>query len=81
MPHGRHIYAKGSDMENTTMYAYPHYDSALPHWKYVLKYCSDCPCINLLDQETNKKHEERTPSICFTSFTSLDVLLIMLEFH
>ena len=57
MPHGRHIYAKASDMSNATMCAYPHSDDALPHWKCLLRCCSDCPCINLPDQETNKKHE------------------------
>ena len=53
MPHGRHIYANVSDIENSTMYAYPHSDSALPHWKCVLRCCFDCPCINITDQETN----------------------------
>ena len=65
MPHGSHIYAKASDMENATMCTYPHSDHALPHWKYVLRCCADCSCINLPDQETTKKHEETTPSIRF----------------
>ena len=65
MPHGRHIYAKASDMENETICAYPHFDHALTHWKCVLRCCDYCPCINLPDQETNKKHEETTPSIRF----------------
>ena len=30
MPHERHIYAKASDMEKETMYAYPQSDHALP---------------------------------------------------
>ena len=55
MPHGRHIYAKASDMENDTMCTYPHSDHALPHWKCVLRCCSDCPCINLPDQETDNQ--------------------------
>ena len=37
MPHGRHIYAKASDMANATMCACPHSDNALPHWKCVLR--------------------------------------------
>ena len=65
MPHGRHIYAKASDMENTTMCAYPYADDALPHWKCILRCCADCPCINLPEQETNKKNEETIPSIRF----------------
>ena len=38
MPHGRHIYAKASDMANAKMCTYPHYDNALSHWKYSLWY-------------------------------------------
>ena len=36
MTHGRHIYAKASDMAQATMCAYPQSDRALPHWKCVL---------------------------------------------
>ena len=61
MPDRHYIYAKASDMENTTICAYPYYDHALPHWKFVLRCCANCPCINLPDQETNKKYEETTP--------------------
>ena len=65
MIHGRHIYAKAYDMENATMCSYPQSDRALPHWKCLLWCCDDCPCFNIPDQETNKKHEEKTPSIRF----------------
>ena len=65
IPHGRHIYAKASDMENDTMCTYPQYDHALPHWKFLLRYCSECPHINITDQKTNKKHDKTTPSIRF----------------
>ena len=37
MSHGRHIYAKASDMENATMCTYPQSDHALPHWKFLLR--------------------------------------------
>ena len=66
MPHGSHIYAKASDMANAKMCTYPQSDHALPHWKCVLRCCADCPCINITDQETTKKHEETTPSITVT---------------
>ena len=56
MTHGRHIYANASDMENATMCPYPQYDHVLPHWKWVFRCCAKFPCINLPDQETNKKH-------------------------
>ena len=65
IPHGRHIYAKAYDMTNATMCTYPNSDNALPHWKYVFWCCSECPCINIPDQETTKKHDEITSSIRF----------------
>ena len=65
MPHGSHIYARASDMENAKMCTDPQYEHALLHWKYVLRCCADCPCINIPDQETTKKHDETTPSIRF----------------
>ena len=68
MPHGRHIYDKASDMAKATMCTYQQSDYALPHWKYVFRCCAKCPCINLHDQETNKKHEETKPSIRFHTY-------------
>ena len=81
MPHGNHIYAKASDMENATMCTYPQSDHALPHRKCVLWCCADCRCINIPDQETTKKHEKKHPLLGFTFTTSLDFLLLMVEFH
>ena len=65
MPHGRHIYAKSSDMEKEIMCTYPKSDHALPHCICVLWCCADFPCINIHDQEIYKEHEETTPSIRF----------------
>ena len=65
MPHGHHIYAKASGMEQATMCKYPQSDHALLHWKYVLRICSDCSCINLPDQETDNQNSDTTPSIRF----------------
>ena len=53
MPHGRHIYAKASDMKKATMCPYTQSDHALPHWKCVLRCCDKYPYINLPDQEKN----------------------------
>ena len=63
MPHGKHIYAKASDMANDTMCTYPQSENALPHWKCVLRCCDDCRCNNIPDQQTTKKHDETTPYI------------------
>ena len=53
MPHGRHIYANASDMAKATMGTYPQSNHALPNWKFVLRCCAKCPCINFPDQETD----------------------------
>ena len=50
MPHVCHIYAKASIMAKATMCAYPQSDHELPHCKYVLQCCDNCPCINLPDR-------------------------------
>ena len=50
MPHGCHIYAKASYMENATMGEYPQSDNALTHWRCVIQYCEKFPCVNLPDQ-------------------------------
>ena len=65
MPHGRHIYAKSSDMAQTTMCAYPQSDHALVHYKFVFPCCAKCPCINLPDQETDNQYSDTTPLIRF----------------
>ena len=65
MPHGSHIYAKASYVANATMCAYLHYDHSLPDWKCIFRCFAECPHIYLPDQETNKEHEETTPSIRF----------------
>ena len=65
MAHGRHIYAKASDMEQATMCAYPQSDHALPQCKLVLRCCADYTCINIPDQETYNKNSDTTPSIMF----------------
>ena len=81
MPHGRHIYAKASDMANATMCTYPQSEHVLPHWKCVLLCCADCTCINIPDQETNKNMKKQHPQLGFTFITSSDVVLSMVDFH
>ena len=81
MPHGCHIYAKASDMANATMCTYPQSDHALPHWRFVLRCYSDCPFIDIPDQETTKNMKKQHPQLGFTFTTSLDVVLLMVDFH
>ena len=65
MPHGRHIYETASDMDMDTMCAYLPYQHALPHWKFVLRFCSNCPRIDLPYQESDKHYFNPSPSIRF----------------
>ena len=81
MPHGRHIYSKAYDMANATMCTYPQSDHALSHWNHVLRCCSECPYINLSDQETNKKTKKQYTQLSFKFITSLEVVLLMSELH
>ena len=81
MPHGRHIYDKSSDMAKDTMRTYPQSDHALPHCKYVLQWCANCPCISLTDQETDKNMKKQHPQLGFTFITKLDFVLLMVGFH
>ena len=81
MPHGRHIYAKASDMTNATMCTYYQFDHALPHCKCALRCCADCPCINIPDQETNKNMNKQHPLLGFIFITSLDFVLPTVEFR
>ena len=81
IPHGSHIYAKSSDMANTTMCAYHNSDHALLQWKCVLWCCAEFSCINIPDQETTKKMAKQHPQFGFTFTTSLHVVLLMVEFH
>ena len=52
MSHGRHIYAKASDMAREKICAYPQSYHALPHWKFVMQCCSKCTSVNIPDQYT-----------------------------
>ena len=81
MPHGRHIYAKVFDMEKVTMCTYPQSDHELTHRKCVLRCCAKSPCINLPDQETDKNMNKKHPQLGFKFIVSLEVVLLMVEFH
>ena len=65
MPHRCNIYAKAYATEKATMCAYPKSDHELPHWKYVLRCCDNCPCINITDQETDNHYSDTTTPIWF----------------
>ena len=66
MPHGRHIYARASDIAKSKMCVYPQSYHSLPHWKYVIRGCAKYPSVNLPEQETDDQYSGTIPSIVFT---------------
>ena len=68
-------------MANATTCAYPHSDNALPHWKCVLRCCANCPKLIFLTKKKRKNMKKQHPQLGFTFITSLDVVLLMGEFH
>ena len=65
MSHGRHLYAKTSDIPKATMCAYPQSYHELPYCKCVMLCCAKCPSVNLPDQETDDQCYNTSPSIRF----------------
>ena len=81
IPNRRHIFSKASDKAKTKMRTYPQSDHALPHYKCTLRCCSECPHINIPEQETNKNMKKQHPRLGFTFIMLLDLVLFMVEFH
>ena len=65
MPHGHHIYATSSDMAMVKMCAYPSYQNALPHLKFVLRCCANFPRIGIPDQKSYRHNSNTSHSIRF----------------
>ena len=69
------------------MYTYPQSDHSLPHWKCVLKFYADCPCIYIPDQETTKKHEEQHHALTMSKhliwhwLQCAHILSLIIHFH
>ena len=78
MPHGRHIYAKEYDIPQAIMCAYTQYDHAPPHWKFLLRCCTESIHVSIF---LTKKHtiiiQTQHPQYSFTFITSLEVVLLM----
>ena len=43
----------------------------LPKWKYVLRCCAKCSCVNITDQETDDQYSNKTPSIRFLIYHTI----------
>ena len=59
------MYEIAENMAMGTMCAYTPYQDALPHWKCVLRCCSNFPHIDLSDQEPDRHHPNACLSIRF----------------
>ena len=81
MPHGRHIYDKAYNMEKAIMCTYPHSGRALPHWKFLLRCCANFHVSIFLTKNQIISIQKQHPQYGFTFITSLDVVLIIVEFH
>ena len=53
------------------MCAYPQSDHALTHWKCVIKCCSNCPSINIPDQEIDDQYSNTSTSIRFQIYHTI----------
>ena len=65
MSHGRHIYAKASDMTKAAMCADPQSDHALTHWRYVLICSAKYQSVIIPDQEIDNQYSKPSLSIRF----------------
>ena len=65
MPHGRRIYETAYVISMAAVFAYPQYQHALPHCKYVLSCCSNFPRIGIPDQESDRHHSNAYTSMRF----------------
>ena len=81
MPHGRHIYATASDMANASMCTYPQ-SEVHPHTGKL--YCDAVMTVHVLIFLIKKFQINMTklhPQLGFTFITSLDVVILMVDFH
>ena len=81
MPHGSHIYAKASDMENAPC---AHILSMSMHFHTGNVYCGAVLTVLVsifLTKKQLKNMTKQHPQLGFTFITSLDVALFMVDFH
>ena len=81
MPHGSHIYAKAYDIE---MLQYAHILSLIMHFHTGNVYCGAVLTVLVSISMTKKKLKnmaKQHPQLGFTFTTSLDVVLLMVNFH
>ena len=65
MPHRKNMFKTAYDIAMATMCAYPPSKYSLPHSKYVLRCCEQCPCIDLPSPESDQYSADVSPKIRF----------------
>ena len=76
MPHGRHIYQTGYDVDMAKICAYPPSQHTLPHWKCVLRCCVNFPSIYLPVPESDWHHSNTYPSISFHVYSLISRCIV-----
>ena len=72
MPHGIHIYETASDTDMDTMCVYPLFQHTFTHWKCVLRFCENCPYIDLSDQDSDRHNSKTSPSTRFRIYPLIE---------
>ena len=65
LSHGCNIYQTESDVVMDKFCAYPITQYELPHCKYVLRCCTNCPHISIPSPESDRYHSNTYPTILF----------------
>ena len=62
VPRVNYMFKIASDMAMAKMCAYPSFKYSLPHWKYVMRCCAKCPCIDLPNPESDQHNPNVSPT-------------------
>ena len=79
MSHGKNMIKIESDIDMATLWAYPPSEYALPHWKCVMIFCAQCPCIDIQSPESYHHSSNISPTIFFMCITQFHNLLCMTD--
>ena len=65
IPHVKHVFKTASDIAMATMCAYPSFKNSLPHWKFVMRCCAKCSCIDVTSPESDQNKSNVSSTIRF----------------
>ena len=76
MTHGKHIFNIASDMDMSTVCAYESSKYALPHWKCVLRCCSQFTHIDIPITESYHKNSNVSPTKHFCEYQTISRCIV-----